>query len=148
MAWTVERKTNLLLSLFIGCLVAANLIGGLLFFWIDRKILEEKQDKVAKKYLMYLGRWQLTSITLYPVIQLLGPGLAGVFIANLIGGLIFFWVDRWIFTGKTFDIFRPSSHLYPRLLPFRLGGATTYPPFDLTSQSESTRTPLLIPSSN
>jgi len=103
--WQLSTPLLVGILFFLGnsalAVVAANLIGGLLFFWIDKKILEEKQNKVAKKYLMYLGRWQLTSLTLYPVVQLLGTGLAGIFIANLIGGLIFFWVDRWIFTGKT-----------------------------------------------
>jgi len=81
--------------------IVSNLVGGLIFFWIDKKILEEKKEKFAQKYLLYLGRWQLTSITMYPVVQLFGGSLWGVFVANLVGGLIFFWVDRWIFTGKT-----------------------------------------------
>jgi len=61
---------------------------------------------MIKKYLLYLLRWQLST----PILALsvvwfyaLGPTLASV-IANIIGGLIFFWVDRWIFT-KT-DILR------------------------------------------
>jgi len=80
--------------------ILANLIGGLIFFWLDKKILEEKKDKFVQKYVMYLFRWQLTSITLYPITQVLGEDLFGVIIAQIIGGLIFFWVDRWIFTGK------------------------------------------------
>ena len=56
--------------------------------------------KILKRYLMYLGRWQLsTPILAVCVVWLnaaLGPTLTTV-VANLIGGLIFFWVDRWIF---------------------------------------------------
>ena len=81
--------------------VVANFIGGVIFFWLDKKILEEKKDRLIQKYLMYLFRWQLTSLTLFPVVQVLGGELYGVIIAQIIGGLIFFWVDRWIFTGKT-----------------------------------------------
>lgn len=54
---------------------------------------------VIKKYLLYLVRWQLsTPILAVCVVSLhyLGTTWATV-IANLIGGLIFFWVDRWIF---------------------------------------------------
>jgi len=104
--WQLSTPLLAFVLFFLGdniiAVVIANLIGGLVFFWIDRKILEEKQEKIVKKYLMYFGRWQLTSITLYPVVQLFGPGLVGILLANLIGGLIFFWVDRWIFTGKIF----------------------------------------------
>ena len=96
-----------ILSIFSGIegVILANFIGGLIFFWLDKKILEEKKDKLLQKYLMYLFRWQLTSITLYPVTQVLGEGIFGVIIAQIIGGLIFFWVDRWIFTGKIVPIF-------------------------------------------
>jgi len=34
-----------------------------------------------------------------------GEDFFGVVIAQIIGALIFFWVDRWIFTGKTVPIF-------------------------------------------
>ncbi len=84
--------------------VIGNLIGGLLFFWVDKKILEEKKDKLFQKYAMYLFRWQLTSLTMYPIVTIFGGELFGVFIANFIGGIIFFWVDRWIFTGKTVPV--------------------------------------------
>jgi len=54
---------------------------------------------LLKKYLLYLTRWQLST----PILALcvvwfatLGTTVATV-LANLIGGLIFFWVDRWIF---------------------------------------------------
>ncbi|MCL2082187.1 MAG: hypothetical protein FWH04_02975 [Oscillospiraceae bacterium] len=52
-----------------------------------------------RKYLLYLIRWQLSTPILALVLYLLA-GLNPVWvtvIANLIGGLIFFWVDRFIF---------------------------------------------------
>ena len=52
------------------------------------------------RFVFYLLRWQLSGIVLYPALFLLadyGVGRATI-IANLIGGAIFFWVDRCIFT--------------------------------------------------
>src|SRR3989338_7399986 len=63
--------------------VVANFIGGVIFFWLDKKILEEKKDRLIQKYLMYLFRWQLTSLTLFPVVQVLGGELYGVIIAQI-----------------------------------------------------------------
>jgi len=57
-----------------------------------------------KRLVLYLLRWQLSTPTLWLVIHLLGAGLWQTIVANLIGGLIFYWVDRWIFTGlKIYD---------------------------------------------
>ena len=53
-----------------------------------------------KRYLAYLLRWQAST----PILAGVGIILAGMgqiiaaIIANLIGGLIFFWVDMFIFT--------------------------------------------------
>ena len=54
-----------------------------------------------KRYALYLVRWQLTS----PIMALcivwfasLGTTLS-IILANFIGGLIFFWVDRFIFNS-------------------------------------------------
>jgi hypothetical protein len=54
---------------------------------------------VAKKYVLYLIRWQMsTPILALVLIWLAGiPTLTATVIANLIGGLIFFWVDKFIF---------------------------------------------------
>ncbi|HUM77634.1 MAG TPA: hypothetical protein PLP43_04345, partial [Methanoculleus sp.] len=48
-------------------------------------------------------RWQLSTPILAGVLALLGSlgALAATIIANLVGGLIFFWVDRFIFTSET-----------------------------------------------
>ena len=54
-----------------------------------------------KRYLLYLGRWQLSTPILTLVISVMafaGNWVASI-VANLIGGLIFFWVDRFIFTS-------------------------------------------------
>jgi hypothetical protein len=54
---------------------------------------------MLKKYLLYLGRWQLSTPILALVLIWLrdfNPTIATV-VANFIGGLIFFWIDRFIF---------------------------------------------------
>lgn len=56
---------------------------------------------MIKKYFLYLIRWQLSTPTL-AIIFILMPDnkwMAAI-IANLIGGLIFFWVDKYIFNLK------------------------------------------------
>ncbi|MDR0463830.1 MAG: hypothetical protein LBG94_01795 [Treponema sp.] len=52
-----------------------------------------------KKYMFYLVRWQLSTPILAVVLILLAdiPTIWATITANLIGGLIFFWVDRFIF---------------------------------------------------
>jgi len=54
---------------------------------------------MIKKYFLYLLRWQLsTPILAIVLIWLVNLNtLVATVIANLIGGLIFFWVDRFIF---------------------------------------------------
>lgn len=58
-----------------------------------------------KRYGLYLIRWQLST----PILALVLLWLAtmnewiATIIANLIGGLIFFWVDRFIFTTRRLD---------------------------------------------
>ncbi len=53
--------------------------------------------RLFKQYLLYCLRWQMSTPTLWVVIWWLGPGLWGTIVANFIGALIFFWVDRVIF---------------------------------------------------
>ena len=68
--------------------------------------------QLLRRYILYLIRWQCSTPILAPVIAYFKQspiwGTAddwiGAIVANLIGGLIFFWVDRWIFR-KT-DILR------------------------------------------
>jgi len=56
-----------------------------------------------KRYGLYLIRWQLSTPILAGVLYLLSATdkLTATIIANLIGGLIFFWVDRFIFTSRS-----------------------------------------------
>jgi DNA-directed RNA polymerase subunit RPC12/RpoP len=63
---------------------------------------------MIKRYLLYLFRWQLSTPILAPIIAMFTGGdiwgtknsWIGSIIANLIGGLIFFWIDKIIFTNK------------------------------------------------
>jgi DNA-directed RNA polymerase subunit RPC12/RpoP len=61
-----------------------------------------------KRYLLYLLRWQLSTPILAPIISYFKNSPAifgtkddwlGAIVANFIGGLIFFWVDRFIFNS-------------------------------------------------
>ena len=56
-----------------------------------------------KRYGLYLLRWQAST----PLLAVVGILLASMgqwvaaIVANLIGGLIFFWVDQFIFTSQS-----------------------------------------------
>lgn len=54
---------------------------------------------MIKKYALYLIRWQLSTPILAIVLILLSNmnTVMATVIANLAGGLIFFWVDKYIF---------------------------------------------------
>jgi DNA-directed RNA polymerase subunit RPC12/RpoP len=57
--------------------------------------------ELSKKLLLYIGRWQLST----PILAVVVGALAylgywqSAIIANLIGALIFFWIDRRIFSS-------------------------------------------------
>ena len=59
---------------------------------------------LIKQYLLYLFRWQLSTPILAVVLSFFTTQneiqWVPTIIANLIGGLIFFWVDKWIFNNK------------------------------------------------
>ena len=57
---------------------------------------------LTKKYILYLIRWQLSTPILAIVLKLLSNmnTLYATIIANFIGGLIFFWIDKFIFKKK------------------------------------------------
>jgi len=57
-----------------------------------------------RKFVLYLLRWQLSTPILWLVVKKLGVGIWPTVIANLIGGAIFFWVDRFIFTSKAIEV--------------------------------------------
>lgn len=59
--------------------------------------------RLLKRYGIYLIRWQLSTPILAIVLKLLSnmSTLSATIIANFIGGLIFFWVDKLIFKKKS-----------------------------------------------
>jgi len=56
------------------------------------------------KFILYLIRWQLSTPILWLVVRHMGTSIWATVIANLIGGVIFFWVDRFIFTSQTIEM--------------------------------------------
>jgi hypothetical protein len=59
-----------------------------------------------KRFLLYLFRWQLSTPILWLAVRQLGAGIWSTIIANLIGGLIFFWVDKFIFTSYAVEVWQ------------------------------------------
>ena len=59
---------------------------------------------MLKKYAFYLFRWQLSTPILALVLFWLNDWnvTLATIVANLIGGLLFFWVDRFIFKTEFF----------------------------------------------
>jgi len=50
-----------------------------------------------KQFAMYLCRWQLSTPILWLAVSHFGADIKGTVIANLIGGAVFYAVDRRIF---------------------------------------------------
>lgn len=59
-----------------------------------------------RRFILYLFRWQLSTPILWLVVRNLGAGLWATVIANLIGGVIFFWVDKFIFTSHAIEVWQ------------------------------------------
>ncbi|MDD4954170.1 MAG: hypothetical protein PHG40_04610 [Candidatus Omnitrophica bacterium] len=57
-----------------------------------------------RRFILYLARWQLSTPILWLVVRRMGTGIWATVIANFIGGAIFFWVDRFIFTSKAVEV--------------------------------------------
>jgi len=57
-----------------------------------------------RRFILYLIRWQLSTPILWLVVRRLGAGIWATVVANLIGGTIFFWVDKFIFTSSAAEI--------------------------------------------
>jgi len=65
-----------------------------------------------KRFALYLLRWQLSTPLLAPIVAIFQGGSIwgtpeswiGSSVANLVGGLIFFWVDKFIFTSKAVEM--------------------------------------------
>lgn len=57
---------------------------------------------MIKRYIIYLMRWQLSTPILAICVAWFQPfgNVTATIIANLTGGLIFFWIDRIIFLKK------------------------------------------------
>lgn len=56
-----------------------------------------------KRYILYILRWQLSTPILALILYLLHTNeIIETIIANLIGGMIFYWVDKLIFKEKNF----------------------------------------------
>ncbi len=59
---------------------------------------------MLKQFLVYAFRWQLSSpILAICIIYLPYNSTIKTILANLIGSIIFFWVDKYIFTSKTLN---------------------------------------------
>jgi hypothetical protein len=63
-----------------------------------------------KRFVLYLLRWQLSTPILWLVVRNLGAGIGATVIANLIGGAIFFWVDKFIFTSPSLEVWHIKEH--------------------------------------
>lgn len=60
--------------------------------------------KERYKFILYLVRWQLSTPILALCLKFLNfSTLINTIIANLIGGCIFFWVDKYIFNKEKKD---------------------------------------------
>ncbi|MDD5292311.1 MAG: hypothetical protein PHY46_03940 [Candidatus Omnitrophica bacterium] len=57
-----------------------------------------------RRFVLYLFRWQLSTPILWFVVRNLGVGIWSTILANLIGGVIFFWVDKFIFTNYAIEV--------------------------------------------
>ena len=56
------------------------------------------KNKQIKKYALYLLRWQLSSPILALILYIMNTNvIIETIIANLIGGIIFYWIDYRIF---------------------------------------------------
>lgn len=55
-----------------------------------------------KRFIIYLMRWQLSGVILAPCIYLLKDygSIACAVVGNLIGGIIFYWIDKLIFKSQ------------------------------------------------
>ena len=80
------------------------------------------KKQLLKRYIAYLIRWQLSTPILAPIIAYFksSPNVLGTYedwigsiVANFIGGLIFFWVDKFIFYHKLkFPLWQVEENVY------------------------------------
>jgi hypothetical protein len=69
-------------------------------------VTKETMTRLGK----YLARWQGSTPILWIVVKLVGPDIIGTIIANLIGGLMFYPVDRYIFNNKKGEAMPEPCH--------------------------------------
>ena len=65
------------------------------------RLVRPRSGGLARSYGLYLVRWQLSTPILAACVYFLTEHIGAMWttaVANTIGGLLFFWVDRWIFT--------------------------------------------------
>jgi hypothetical protein len=89
-----------------------------------------------RRFILYLARWQLSTPILWIVVRNLGMGIWSTVIANFIGGAIFFWVDKFIFTSKAVEIWHikegtcgVKSHLWRLVKTFGYDRSDAKPVF-------------------
>ncbi|MBN2735669.1 MAG: hypothetical protein JXR70_01730 [Spirochaetales bacterium] len=72
---------------------------------------------MLKRYFLYLLRWQASTPILAAFVWLLTDhigAMATTILANLVGGLIFFWIDKMIFKQKDFIAIGELWEIKPR----------------------------------
>jgi hypothetical protein len=57
-----------------------------------------------RRFIFYLIRWQLSTPILWLIVKQMGVGIWSTVVANLIGGMIFFWIDKFIFTSQAIEM--------------------------------------------
>ena len=65
------------------------------------RLHDKKWKGQMKRFIAYMARWQLSGVVLAPCIALIpnNPIYSAV-IANLIGGCLFYFIDKWIFKKR------------------------------------------------
>ncbi len=125
MPWSIERKTSLLLALFIGCLVAANLIGlkiasfylfeasvGILVFpilFLITDIVAEVHGKKRAKEFVYSGLVVLIVVLIVTALAVLLPIAERSFVSQEEYAKIFGTTLR-IFVASIIGFFLSQMH--------------------------------------
>ena len=69
------------------------------------------------RFFLYLTRWQLSTPIMAPVMAVVAlwlgtsslASLLGLMLANLVGGIVFFFIDRYIFTAPSLEVWEISD---------------------------------------
>ncbi len=66
---------------------------------------------IIGRYLLYLARWQLSTpvLALWLYLFHLGGTAFSTIMANLMGGLLFFRVDRYLFKSEWFEVWQVTE---------------------------------------